>query len=73
MEKIYVTTRVICQQDLIVAYYCAPFVNGVIGQEESCLVEDVVKFDDECITIFSHQVIAAGETYVTKIDVEDPS
>ena len=50
------------QQDLIVAYYCAPFVNGVIGQEESSLVyiKDVLKLVDECITIFSPQVIAAG-------------
>ena len=62
MNLIYVTTRVICQQDLIVAYYCAPFVNGVIGQEESrpIYVEDIDKLVDEYILKFAHQVIAAG-------------
>lgn len=45
---IYVTTRVIRQQDLIVAS-CAPYVNGVTGQEESrpFYVEDVDKLVEE--------------------------
>jgi hypothetical protein len=71
---IYVTTRVIRQQDLIVAYR-APYLNGVLGQEESrpIHVQDVDKLVDEYILKFSPQVIATGETNVTKIDVEDTS
>ena len=45
---IYVTTRVIWQQDLIVAYR-APYLNGVLGQEESrpIHVQDVDKLVDD--------------------------
>ena len=67
---IYVTTRVIRQQDLIVAYR-APYLNGVLGQEESrpIHVKDVDKLVDEYILKFSPQVIATGETNVTRIDL----
>ena len=61
-DIIYVTTRVICQQNLIVAYYCALLVTGVIGQEESrpIYIQDVDKLVDEYILKLFHQAIAAG-------------
>ena len=60
---IYVTTRVIRQQDLIVAFRAA-YVNVVIGQEESrpIYVKDVDNLVDKYILKFCPQVIAAGET-----------
>ena len=47
----------------------------MIGQEESrsIYVQDVDKLVDEYILKFSPEVIATGETNVTKIDVEDNS
>ena len=47
----------------------------MINQEESrsIYVQDVDKLVGEYILKFSPEVIATGETYVTKIDVEDTS